>query len=520
MVISHLISFTQMNKLPAKSPGKSPGKPPAKPPGNLLDKCSVETSQIDKKISEETFKRKCTRILREQSISKKELIVFFRDHIVHVFNIKVFGSAVMSMFSGIEPNDIDLYIDSKQDIKIFSNWMISTFGSALHTLQEQIPNDGYRTIKLLLVIGEIHLKIDIVTHFNLIHCFTSDFVESRLTLGRKGFELLSDPEIEYDQDSIPWLIDYIKKNLTNKTLTISASHCIPGVSHLVYDNKFRILQRVYAKQVSGYVIKAIERLDSWDGIGAIDWYKNTGDWTVCKENHASMQSSEYQKLRPFYTKSMTFTDTIALPGLDCIVDISVHEMRLMLSFAVNDSAHNTMCDSVITIVMSYLQLYDPDSVCTYCFTDLGHCDGRTPHMKSMCLCDPNISDPGRDDESTDGHDGRRRGRKPRDPRNGVTCERGCNGCQYIAHGIGRGGGRGGGRGRGGQRGPYHDRSRKDYGNGFKYYYNRAPTKQKNHVSNMVFHFDCFTEIADNMNPMGFGAPCNNICNDCLGRFFE
>jgi hypothetical protein len=498
---------------------------------NFSDKCLETTSRslddvsvwtaIDKNTVNETFVREYAKILREQSISKKELIVFFRNHIVHVFKIKVFGSAVMSMFSGIEPNDIDLYVESKQDVDYFSEWMHSRFGHAFNILQAPKSTFDYTTIsKFILKIGQIDLKIDVVTRFNLTHCFTSDFIESRLTLGPNGFELLGDPEIRYS-DSIPWLIDRIKKNLTNKTLTISASHCIPGVSHLVHDNKFRILQRVYAKKVAGYRIGAIDQLDEWNPvINELYWSNCQGDWTHCRDNHKwAQRNGTPWWSQPFYTESMRFTDVLALPGLECIVNISVHEMNTTISSAING-----MCDDTIKIVMSYLHLYDPVDVCTYCNNKLGQCD-LSPHMKSMCLCDPDISHSddlvhmiSYNDSDNEDH---KEDKKPMDPRNGILCKRGCNGCQYAPP-YGRGGrGRGGHGSSGSQRGVYYDRTDENFGHGFKFYYNRTSHVHKNPMSVIkVFHFDCFTKIADSMNPMGLGAPCNNICNDCYGRFIE
>jgi hypothetical protein len=466
------------------------------------------------------------KILKEQSISKQDLIIFFRNNIVHVFELKVFGSAVMSMFSEIEPNDIDLYAASKQGIKIFTKWMSSTFGSAFCILQEQKSKLDYKTItKLLITIGSIELKIDIVIDGDLIHNLTSDFVESRLILGREGFELLYDPEIKYDKKSIPWLILLVMRNLTNKTLTISASHCIPGVSHLVHNNKFRILQRVHAKKVAGYSIKAIDRLEEWDEIGINKTYQNNGDWSYCDQYYRTAREEISKK--PRYTKSMQFTDKFMLPGLECIVDTSINCMEMLI----NTATHDYICDDAVMIIMSYLNLYDPNNKCTYCDDILGQC-GLKPHMKSMCLCDSNVSH-GDESKYNGSNNGEHKGMKPRDPRNGILCKRGCNGCQdFPRGGYGNRGYDNIGYSRGGrihrsgdnsQRGPYYDRTRKDenFGHGFKYYYNRAiHTPDDFMCDTKVFHFECFIEIADLMNPRGYGAPCNNICNDCYGRFIE
>ncbi len=492
-----------------------------------------------KKSFSEKFKHECKQLLKKnKQVTKNELIVFFRNNIPQVFNMKVFGSACMSMFSGIEANDIDLCTESKDEGLRFGEWMRARFGTAFSTLSKMNNESKYKTINQhILSIGQTTLKFDIVLKFNIVNFFPNDFIESRIMLGRKGrLELLPDPEIDYEKKSIPWLIDLIKTNLSKQTLTLSASYCVKGTSRLVHVNKFSILQRTHAKMITGYLIQGVSELSDWSGNELDAWYNNkVGDWCNCHSD--SGHARRFGEVRPTYSESMTFSKEVSLPGLDCIVSISLSEMRQIIVQNLG------LCEDIIMIIISHLQVYDPVSICNYCDKKLGIFNSY-PHMLSMCFCESysnpqslensdfnkskdtvTVTNSEHDDldnyDNLDNFDqeNHTQGIKPRDPRKSstVVCKRGCNGCQYRSRGRG-------GRGRWrsvdlgqrsaneGDRGYYYDRKKKNFGEGFNHYY------KKN--KNQVFHFECFKNISDSMNPRGYGSPCDNICNNCHGRFFE
>ena len=59
--------------------------------------------------------------------SKFNLIKFIVSNITLLFNVTVYGSAVSSFFSGIEPNDIDLKYSCEKTLKKMINFLRSIF---------------------------------------------------------------------------------------------------------------------------------------------------------------------------------------------------------------------------------------------------------------------------------------------------------------------------------------------------------------------------------------------------------
>ena len=73
--------------------------------------------------------KKCRDMLSERNnITIHTLIAFFRDNIPLNFNIKIFGSACTSMFSKIEPNDIDLLVKNESNRNVLSHGCMGFMG--------------------------------------------------------------------------------------------------------------------------------------------------------------------------------------------------------------------------------------------------------------------------------------------------------------------------------------------------------------------------------------------------------
>ncbi len=174
-------------------------------------------------------------------ITNQTLIVFFRDNIPLNFNIKIFGSAVTSIYSKIEPNDIDLLVKNEREQERFVNWMRCVYNTRFRSSSYNPHFINYKATSYILKHKFISLKFDIILKKKFSD-LPSDFIQSNICIGKGGLQLLRPHNDVFS-------LKKIKNDLRNKKLTID-----PLYKSGSFDEKISILQRCYKKRLSGYKI--------------------------------------------------------------------------------------------------------------------------------------------------------------------------------------------------------------------------------------------------------------------------
>jgi hypothetical protein len=227
--------------------------------------------EFGRKVSEfrETYNLMCKKYSRKlkQKITKKVLIDFFRRTIPSFFKITIFGSAVTSMFSGIEANNINLIIENEHEMKIFIIAMKNIFGDPIDTLS----NEYFRRVdypyhlryteksfcmkSYVFEMDQNKLSFDMILKddidFRLL-----DFVESSMVFNSKGLFLIClDIEQKYGYN-----INIIKNNLRKKVLTLNPvlNKFSSNYDEIVnsYGKKISTIKMYYKKMMDGYTIKS------------------------------------------------------------------------------------------------------------------------------------------------------------------------------------------------------------------------------------------------------------------------
>ncbi len=201
------------------------------------------------------FSKKCNIITHDYT--KTMLINFFLTTVPLFFNIEIFGSAVMSIFSNIEPNDIDMIADSNHEKNKFIKTMYIIFGNKFTHKKHKTEQDDKKhkteqddkkqVYTSYLKIHQIELKIDIIIKSGLCH-LSNDFIESNIIWNKTGFGLKSstsnDDKVEGE---VKVEVEKIKQNLNHKILTF-----YPQETYDTCQKKLKLIQRYYKKIKSGY----------------------------------------------------------------------------------------------------------------------------------------------------------------------------------------------------------------------------------------------------------------------------
>jgi hypothetical protein len=174
-----------------------------------------------------------------------QLINLLRNTIPTFFEVKVFGSAVHSIYSGIEPHDLDLVVKDAHEKAKFIKSMYLTFGTKFRSAFTAI--EKCKTYHLQH--NQITLKIDVLLEENML-MMNRDFQESDLLWGPKGLELkdtLKDiPDLEESKDKEKRK-SFLCDNLRKRRLTF-----YPNEWYQSAMQKITLLQRYLKKQQAGY----------------------------------------------------------------------------------------------------------------------------------------------------------------------------------------------------------------------------------------------------------------------------
>jgi hypothetical protein len=173
------------------------------------------------------------------SFTKTNIIELFCKSIPNHFDMFVFGSAVAYIFSKVEPNNIDLIENGKNEILDFIKIMKQIYQNSFDW-NFTIRDGPYKKItRCYLNINNISLKIDIVAK-NDYNKKNRDFVESSLIFAKYGFK--------FDHYMVQTL-KKAKNNLTKKLLTL-----YPEIYYQTNENKINVMKRIVNKFLNGYKI--------------------------------------------------------------------------------------------------------------------------------------------------------------------------------------------------------------------------------------------------------------------------
>lgn len=167
------------------------------------------------------------------------LIELLRNTVPTFFEVKVFGSAVHSIYSGIEPHDLDLVVKDAHEKAKFIKSMYLTFGTKFCSAFTGI--EKCKTYHLQH--NQITLKIDVLLEENML-MMSRDFQESDLLWGRTGLELKDTPESKAKKEERK---SFLCENLRKRRLTFYPNKCYRSAMQ-----KITLLQRYLKKQQAGY----------------------------------------------------------------------------------------------------------------------------------------------------------------------------------------------------------------------------------------------------------------------------
>ncbi len=267
-------------------------------------------------------------------LSKQMLIMFFRENLPKLFNVSIFGSAVSSIYSGIQPDDIDIMTTSVHQRDTLVEWMQNRFRGMFDQItstelykhrvcNEEIENDDsenensendYKKKKFMIketpiksyvfCYGSIRLKFDIITH-NVAYSLPCDFRQNLCLDNSKTFLFRPSRHFTEDQSDQEFLKQNIS-DLKNKILTPCQCNHKPMTPLEIFNSAVRF----YKKRVSGYLI----------------------------------DESNY-----------------TMSGSQCIITYSLDEIK-------NELSKKFICTDTNQIIVSYLanQVYEKNQQCTSC----------------------------------------------------------------------------------------------------------------------------------------------------------